>query len=489
MKRVIPLIVALMVSTVEGKPMKSGARTVHKRVGGAPLLVVQQPWPPVFSLRIEVDAGALTDPAGQEGRALLCWRTALVASRQRPRFALAKALEGLGARLELDVGRTSAVLELTGLSATFSEAVAVFAEVLTEPRFDASDLEQERRRVLADIAGGLEDDDALAHESALRFAYRGVPAGRAISGEAETLAKLNPKACSAWFQKAVSTAQVAIGVSGGVSAKQAHEVIGRHLPQLLKPRSAPVSLPKAKLSGRRLLLLDHPGRQQATIALMMPGVGPSDPNQDAFALADIALGGMFTSRLNYRIRDQRGWAYSLESFLLQGRSSGLWSAQWNVEASVAAQSLDLAMRIIELTARDGLTAEELRRCRGFLSKQPLYQRATARGELAGRMRDQRLGLPDLEFDAYTRRLEKLSLDDLKKALRQVLNPGAVAVVVIGDAKALGASLRAARSGFAVEVMPYTGAPNRSRLQGNQLRVTAPPVVPKPSGSGSSGRPQ
>ncbi|HAN31036.1 MAG TPA: hypothetical protein DCQ06_05510, partial [Myxococcales bacterium] len=348
-----------------------------------------------------------------------------------------------------------------------------------KPRFDPADLAAERRHVLADRAALLEDDESLAYESLLRFVYRGQGAGRSIQGNAVSLGKIEPSHCRAWLSKALQNRPIRVGVSTSLSASSVHQVLHKHAPVLLNSFQRPkvARLPAARIDGRRLLVLDHPGHAQATIALAMAAPAATDPQSDALALADLVIGGMFSSRLNYRIRDQRGWAYSVQSSVLQGRQGGLWVAQWSADPKIASESLDLAMRIVELAITEGLTDGELNKARGFHIQEPRYAHETPRDELLERMHTWRLGLPQRSFETRTQKLTSINKKDVKRALRSCLNPGQVAVVVIGDAKRLMPSLAQNRAGFAIEVIALKGAPDKSTVKGNVLRVTGPPTGP------------
>jgi predicted Zn-dependent peptidase len=74
------------------------------------VVVVSRRFPPVVAVRIAVASGSLRDPEGQEGRALLCWQTALRGTLQRTRAEQAETLESLGANLEVAVDKHGATL-------------------------------------------------------------------------------------------------------------------------------------------------------------------------------------------------------------------------------------------------------------------------------------------------------------------------------------------------------------------------------------------
>ncbi len=451
--------------------------SVHTQVGGLPLLLVQRAWPPVVHLRIRLPSGALADPAARLGTAALCWRAALRAAGGRGQAAQARALEALGVRFDAHVGLRETVVEATLLADQLEPSLALIADALFRPRLADEDVDDARQRQLADLQSKRDDDDTLADEGLFRFLHRGQPEGRPVEGIPATLARINRRHCRAAHKRALAAGPVQLGLAGPLSPKAAAALVRRHLAPLLKRRVAvPQSAVAApRVSGRRLLVLDHPGRQQATVVLGLPTLGAGSPDLIAMRLADAVVGGAFTSRLNYRIREQRGWTYSLMSALRTTRARGVWTVSWTPAREVAARSLDLAMRVVELAAKDGVTAKELTFGAGFLTGGLRYETETVEAELDLRMRTWALGLGQRWIDRYPAAVRQLTRKQVGAAMKRHLDPSRAVVVVVGDARTLVPAFRAGRAGFAVEVMPLHGAPERATVKGNPLAVTPGPT--------------
>lgn len=443
------------------------------------LTVVSRAWPPLVHVRIRLPSGAFSDPTGREGQAALCWRAAIRAAGGRSQAQLARALDALGATLDVRVGRQDTLIEGTTLASQLKPFMALLADAVLKPRLNASDIDHARARQLADIAARFDDDEALAHEGLVRFAHRKDAAGRPADGDATSLATITAAHCRAYHHAVIAGVTPRFGFAGAIDQTAAATLVRASFGPLVGSR-APLSFAANRplvapvVAGRRLLLLDHPGRKQASIMLGFPTVGSTHPDLLALRLADAVIGGAFTSRLNLRIREQRGWTYSLQSFVRASPKSGMWTIGWTPGHKVAARSIDLAMRIVELACKDGISAAEATFGRGYLDGAARYDADTAEAELDLRLHAIALGLGPQWLDHYPKRVAALTHKQASAALRAHIHPGKVVAVVVGDAKKLLPALKGAKAGFAIQVLPYRVPANTATVVGKTISTTPGP---------------
>lgn len=443
------------------------------------LTVVTRQWPPLVHVRLRLKSGTFADPSGREGQAALCWRAAIRAGGGRSQTQFAQAMDALGGSLEVRVGRHDTLFEGMTLATELEPFLALLADTVFRPRLAEEDVAHARAQQLADVAARYDDDDALAHEALVRFAHRDGAAGRAADGDPKSLAGITAAHCVAHHRAVLRAAVPHFGFAGAITADRAAIAVRAHFGALLTARTKvalarnrPLTPPK--VVGRRLLLLDHPGRKQATVMLGFPTVGSKHVDQLALRLADAVIGGSFSSRLNLRIREQRGWTYSLHSFVRASPETGMWTVNWTPPRDVAPQSLDLVMRIVELARKDGISAAETDFGKGFLTGALRYDADTAEAELELRMHAIALGLGADWLDTYGARVGRLTRKAVSAALRAHIDPSRAVAVVVGDARTLLPALMAAQAGFAVEVMPYRGAPESAKVVGVPVTLTPGP---------------
>lgn len=464
-----------------------------KRGTMPPVMVVERAWPPVVHVRMLVGTGALADPQGQEGLAQLTWQTALRGAGPRDRGQMAAALDALGARLDVDVDKLGVTLTGDVLLEHLDPFLALMADTLLQPKLEASEVEHMRTQLLADLAHVRDDDAALAADALGRYLYRGQALGRPSGGTESSLRSIGVEAIRQFRRRSVVAGNMRVGFAGPVDEATAQKLVSKYLelPAGTPPKSGEG---RAVSDGRRLLLVDKPRHNQAEVVLAWTAVAANHRDMTAIGIANAILGGTFSSRLNREIRELRGWSYNTWSALSAGPTVSTWALGFTPATGDAVPAVDLAVRILEEMAQQGLTPKELRFAKDHLKGSHLASLESAERELAMRMRAQELGLPADLVDTYAARVEAVDYKTIQRVLREHCKPEQIVAVIVGQAKILDGKLADSASQFAVERLPTDGQPESTTVRGKTARsrpapvddAPPPPVSDDPSASDGEG---
>ena len=475
---ILPCLLLVLLNGVASSP----ALAKPKRGVMPPVLVVERPWPPVVQVRVLLNTGALADPPGQEGLALLTWDAALRGAGTRDRAQMAQALDALGAHLDVQVDKLGASLVGEVLLEHLDPFLALLADTLLQPQLTDADIEQVRAQLLADLTHLRDDDSALAHDAVGRYLYRGQALGRPTGGTEATLRAIPADAVRAFHKHSVVAGNVRVGFAGPVDEATAKALIDKHigLPAGTPPK---VTLPHAVKDGRRLLLIDKPRHTQSEVVIAWPTVAAHHKDMTAVGIANAILGGTFTSRLNREIRELRGWSYNTWSALSSGPQLTTWALGFTPETADATAALELAVKILEEMAQQGLTPQELRFAKDYLKGMHLASLETAERELGMRMRAQQLGMAADAIDNYAAHVEAVDYKTIQRVLHEHIRPEHLTAVIVGQARVLEPKLRESAAQFEVELLPADGQPEHTNARGKtvgsrpaQVEETPPPAV-------------
>jgi zinc protease len=422
-----------------------GSRLVVEPSGDAPLV-----W-----FEVCAQGGAALDPIGAEG---LTRHAAMLARRGaggRDRETLDEALDGLGAVLDVAVGRDTVTLSGLSLTRNLDVVIELAAEVLAAPRFDEAEhgkLLRETPHVLDEIR---DDDGSLATRWFDRVCAPGHPYARTVVGTAESLTRIEREAAAALWRRLFVPSNLIVGIAGDVEAAQARGIAGRLL-ERLPDGAAPATPPLDGLApppGRRSFLVDKPERTQAQLRLGHLGPRWGGADTAAMILIETAFGGMFSSRLMQEIRVRRGWSYGAGCALRRSRGPH-WFEIWMATAiGVAGDAVALSLELYADLAARGLTGEELDFARGYLVGSMPFHLATARQRMQLAVRDAAYGLP-WDFTAtLPDRLGGLSTEDVRAAAGRQLRPEDTVTVAVTTSRDTHAALSRATGGD-LEVVPY-----------------------------------
>jgi zinc protease len=424
--------------------------------GGCQLFVEGQNDTPLVWFELAIRGGAAADPIGLEG---IHRHAALLARRgagARARAELDSELDGLGAALDVAVGRDSVSISGLTLERNLDAVIDLAADVLAAPRFD----EPEHARLLRETPQLLDevrdDDAALATRWFDWSCHPGHPYGRTTLGTEASIARITSADASALWRREVVAPNLVIGLAGDIDDARAERLVTRLTERLPGTPAPPLpALPSAAPAGggRRLVLVDKPDRTQAQLRLGHLGCRFGDPDTLPLVVAEAAFGGMFSSRLMQEIRVKRGWSYGAGCALRRSRGPH-WFEIWMATAiEAAADAVALTLELYGELAAKGPTPDEVAFARGYLIGAMPFHTATARLRMQLAVRDATYDLP-LGFTAeLPRRLGTVDADQVRAACARQLRPGAVVTVAVTTAAATRAAFDRAGAG-PIEVVAH-----------------------------------
>jgi predicted Zn-dependent peptidase len=197
--------------------------------------------------------------------------------------------------------------------------------------------------------------------------------------------------------------------------------------------------------GARIVLVDRPGAAQTEVRVGHVGLPRLIPDFHAVAVLSSLLGGLFNSRLQRLLREDRGYTYGIHAGFDLRRWPGPFAARTAVQTEVTVPALhDLMgeLRRIRLAAPE---EAELREARDYLIGVFPLRFEAAPQVVAAIVGLVLFGLPDDELDRYRPAISEITAEDVHLAARHV-RPDDASIVLVGDAARIEADLRSAGLG-------------------------------------------
>jgi zinc protease len=239
----------------------------------------------------------------------------------------------------------------------------------------------------------------------------------------------------AYARRVLARDTLKVAVVGDIDAAELGKVLDRVFGALpAKADLNPVPDVSLQAMGRRIVVdLDVP---QAVLTLGGRGIARKDPDFiTAFVVNHILGGGSFTSRLYDEVRDKRGLAYGVYSYLLPLDHAALVMAGTATRADRVAETLQIMEAEIRRIANDGPTAAELAKAKAYL-KGSYALRFDTSSKIAGQLLQ--IQIDELGIDYINKRntlIEAVTLADAKRVAKRLYG-GDFLVTVVGRPKGL-----------------------------------------------------
>ena len=461
MRRFLALVVVLCVSVTIGagqglnrKKMPPPGPPAVLRVpsftksvlpNGADLIVAEKHDLPLISFSITFVGGANQfEPDGRRGVASLTAALLSEGTKTRDGEALSNALQLLGTSVNAGIGPETGAVSFVSTAAKFPATLAVLAEMLLTPTFPAAGLERQRGQRLVALTQARTQPAAIAARVFPRILYGpGHPYGGAVTED--SLKAITREDLVAFHKAYFQPGRALITVVGDTTPAAIKPVILSALAAWPKGGARPAFTFPATEAPRAttIFLVDKPGAAQSTFAIGRPG--PPRSTQDYFALQvmNTILGGMFQSRLNANIREEKGYSYGVSSGFAYGKGPGAFRAGGDiVSAKSDAALVEFMKELRGIAGSRPITDDELATAKDALVQRLPATFASVSSINAALTTLWAEGLPDDYYQDYAKRIAAITRDDVIRVATQYVTPDRLAIVIVGDRSAIEAPLKA-----------------------------------------------
>ncbi|MBM3487752.1 MAG: insulinase family protein [Alphaproteobacteria bacterium] len=428
------VVIAVLAVGVLARPIAAHAVTIEriKSPAGIEAWLVRDTTVPLVSIHFAFRGGAALDPAGRDGLAELTAQIMDEGAGELDSQAYQRALEDISAQLSFNAGRDHFRGSLKVLNEFRARAIDLMALAMTKPRFDAEPVERIRARTIASLKRQSEEPNRIAWQTLFRTLFPDHAYGRPVSGTPESVAAITVEEMRALVGRQLARDRLVVGVVGDITAADLAPFLDRAfagLPATGAPRSARDAAINA---GDRLAVVRKP-IPQSVVAFGQPGIKRDDPDFYAAHVMNYILGGGgFSSRLYEIVREQRGLAYSVHSSLAPMAEAGLVLGGVATQNARVRESLDLIRSEWRRMAEAGVTETELANAKTYLNGSfPL--RLDSTGAVANLLVDMQIESLGIDYiDKRKDYIEGVSLADIRRVARRLLDADRLTVVVVGD---------------------------------------------------------
>jgi predicted Zn-dependent peptidase len=290
----------------------SGERVVSERVAGVRSV----------ALGFWIGIGSRDERDDRAGVSHFIEHLLFKGSRSYDAQQIAEIFDAMGAELNAATSREHTVVYSRVPDRHVETAVEVMTDMVFAPAF--AEVDSEREVVLEEIAMYEDTPQELVHDLFSEAVFGAHPLGRPVIGTAAVISTVSRRALAAFHRTAYRGGNVVVAAAGNISHDRLVTLLQR------SERRSGAEARRGTSLHRPLVRQPQPGlrfqrkdTEQYHVCLGATGISRSDRRRFAASLLDGILGGSASSRLFQEIREKRGMAYSVYSFLAQYTDTGL----------------------------------------------------------------------------------------------------------------------------------------------------------------------
>lgn len=377
-------------------------------------------------------AGSATDPEAREGLAGMVTGLLDEGAGDLVSQDFQRELEEIAAQLSFDTGRDNFSGRLRTLTSERDRAFELLRLALNKPRFDEKPVNRIRGQILAGLKQKIENPRHIAGELWRNTVFPNHPYAKPSDGTVKSINAITPSDLSQFVKDRFGRDRLIVGVVGDISAAE----LKTRLDQVfgaLPAKSRKFDIADTQPAGAGKVLIVKKPIPQSIIVLGHGGIKRTDPDWYAATLVNRVFGGGgLSSRLYEEVREKRGLAYSVYSYLNPLDHASLLAGGTATQNPRAGESLDVIREQWGLLGEKGITAAELKDVKAYANGSFPLRLGSSRGIaniLVG------MQLSDLGVDYLAKRTElinSVTLEQANNVARRLYKTDDLTVVVVGD---------------------------------------------------------
>ena len=425
---------------------------------GLRLMIVEHHELPIADFVLVVESGGTIDPAQRSGLASLTAAMLTEGTASRSSLEIAEQAAFLGVSLNASSDWDASIVRLHTPTAQLDSALALFADVALKPSFPQAEFERIRKDRLTSLLQLRDRPTAIANQAYAAILYGNQhPYGRQLFGTEQSVQALSSAELQSFYRTNFVPNNSTLIVVGDLNPAQIEAKISALFGGWQRGNVSPASFSEPPKSGATTVyLIDKPGAAQSSFRIGAVGVPRSTRDYFALSVLNTILGGSFTSRLMQNLRETRGYTYGARSSFDMRKSAGPFTASAEIVANKTDSALIEFMK--ELNAiREQVPTDELAKAKRYMQLGLPGDFETTQQIAAALIPVALYDLPLDYYNNYVQNVEAVTQADIQRVARQYINPGSLAIVIVGDRKNIEPGLKAVNAGPIV-IRDFFGQP-------------------------------
>ncbi len=372
--------------------------------------------------------GSRNEQASQNGISHFIEHMLFKGTPRRDALAISKAIDSVGGVLNAFTTREYTCIYVKVLPQHTTLAVDILTDAFLHSTFLPEELEKERKVILQEISMVEDTPDDWVHDLFSESFWPDHPLGRPIQGTAPVLESLKREDLVRFFDRYFWPEGLIISAAGALDHDRLVRLVQEHF---VLDRTAPPPEPLPPPAARKSVAIRRKNLEQVHVCLGTVGIPQTHPLHEAGHLLNTIVGGSMSSRLFQEIREKRGLAYSVYSFLTTYADAGQFGVYAGTGPENVAQVIDLILTELRAVKENSITAAELESAKEQLKGGFLLSLESTDSRMDRLAKNEIYYGRHLEVDEVVAEIDCVTLDDLHALAAELLGGDTLSLAVLG----------------------------------------------------------
>jgi predicted Zn-dependent peptidase len=398
--------------------LKNGIRIVTKNM----------PYARSVSMGVWVNVGARDESAFESGLSHFIEHMIFKGTQKRSAFQIAKEFDAIGGNTNAFTTMENTCYYARVIDSHTETMVDILSDIFVNSVFDSGEIDRERPVILQEIGMVEDSPDEYIHMLSGRNFWGENPLGRSILGPPENIAQFDAQTIKNFFHRLYQPDRIIISAAGKIDHNRLVELVEPVFGTIQSRDGFP---PRKTPRGCSVVDLNQRNLEQLHICLSTPGLSITDPRRYAISLLNTILGGNMSSRLFQEVRERRGLAYSVYSFISSHVDTGMFGFYMGVDPQRAKETTRLVLEEIDRIKKEPVEAEELSGAIEYTKGSLLLASENADNQMVRSAQNEIHFGDDIALQSIIEKIEAVAADEIQDLANELFNRRQMTLTLLG----------------------------------------------------------
>ena len=386
------------------------------------------PYTRSVSMGVWVNVGARDESALESGLSHFIEHMIFKGTQKRSAYQIAKEFDAIGGQTNAFTTMENTCYYAKVIDSQMETMVDILSDIFVNSVFDPTEIDKERPVILQEIGMVEDSPDEYVHLLSGHNFWGENPLGRSILGPPENIIRFDADTIKNFFRRLYQPDRIVISAAGNLDHNRLVEMVTPVF-ETIQPRDG---FPERTTpQGRTLVDLNHRNLEQMHICLSAPGLSITDPRRYACSLLNTILGGNMSSRLFQEIRERRGLAYSVYSFVSSHVDTGMFGFYMGVDPQRAQETCRLVLKEIENMKAAPVESTELRGAREYTKGSLLLSSESADNQMVRCAQNEIHFGRDITLQTIIARIESVTAEEILALANDIFKRDLMTLTLLG----------------------------------------------------------
>ena len=401
------------------KRYKNGLRLVVKEMQG--LMSV--------TMGILVGTGSCVETAAEDGISHFIEHMQFKGTKNRNAFEISDSFDRLGAQVNAFTGKDVTCYYSKCTSDHTSECFEFLADLFLNATYPEEEMEREKGVVCEEISMNEDTPEDLCLDLLSRAFYGTENYGRNILGTTKNVKGFTLSDIQKYKKARYCPENIVVSFAGGVDAVTAQALVETYFGAL---EAGNFEIRKPMFGAKKQSLVKTKPIEQMHIAIGYPALPRGAELEDAVNAVNGVLGGTMSARLFQEVREKRGLAYSVYSYLSSYAECGSQVIYAGVNPTQAEAAYDAICEVVKDVKKNGVTEDEFLRSREQMKSGMFFSNESSNSQMLLYGKYMLYFNKIFDFEEKLAKINKMTYEQSFAAIEKMFDEKQKAIALVGN---------------------------------------------------------